>query len=67
MEPHTCCSVCSEVYVDVYIMMIGYYYGDLELNPFPADPGQKEKFNLIFFIFTLLCGASKGFMKALTF
>ena len=33
-------------------------------NPSRFDPGQQEKFNLNF-IFKLLCGASKGFMKAL--
>ena len=31
-------------------------------TPSRLDPGRKEKTNLT--IFTLLCGASKGFMKA---
>ena len=34
------------------------------MNPSRFDPEQREQINL-FFIFTLLCGASKGFMKAL--
>ena len=33
------------------------------INPSRPDPGRREKINLIF-LFTLLCGASKGFMKA---
>ena len=33
-------------------------------NPFPSVPGKREKLSESF-IFTLLCGASKGFMKAL--
>ena len=33
-------------------------------NPFRSDPGQREKLTESF-IFTLLFGASKGFMKAL--
>ena len=34
-------------------------------NPSRSGPGQREKINLKFFIFVLLCGASNGFMKAL--
>ena len=33
--------------------------------PFHPNPGQRKKQYLKIFIFTLLCGASKGFMKAL--
>ena len=34
------------------------------INPSHRDPGQRKKFIWIF-IFTLLCGTAKGFMKAL--
>ena len=34
------------------------------INPSRPDPGRREKINLIF-LFTLLSGASKGFMKTL--
>ena len=37
---------------------------DFRINPSRFDPGQREQINL-FFIFTLLCGASRGFMEAL--
>ena len=34
------------------------------INPYCPDPGQREKIDLIYkFIITILCGASKGFMK----
>ena len=33
------------------------------INPSRPNPGRREKISEIF-IFTLLCGASKGFMKA---
>ena len=33
----------------------------MHFNPFRPNPGQREKINLIF---TILCGASKGFMEA---
>ena len=33
------------------------------INPSCPGPGQREKINLNFY-FTLLCGASQGFMKA---
>ena len=39
------------------------YSPNLSFNPAHPYPGQKEKINLNF-NFTLLCGASKGFMKA---
>ena len=34
-------------------------------NPSRPDPGRREKINRNFY-FSLPCGASKGFMKALT-
>ena len=34
------------------------------VNPSRVNSGQREKFDLKIFIFTLLCGASKGFLKA---
>ena len=33
----------------------------MHFNPFRPNPGQREKINLIF---TIFCGASKGFMEA---
>ena len=35
-----------------------------EIKPSRPNPGQREK-NTLIFIFKFLCGASKGFMKAL--
>ena len=37
---------------------------DGQFNPSRPNPGRREKIKLNF-IFTLLCGTSKGFMKAL--
>ena len=37
---------------------------EIWINPSRRDLGRREKINLIF-IFTLLCGASKGFIKVL--
>ena len=37
---------------------------DGQFNPSHPNPGRREKIKLNF-IFTLLCGTSKGFMKAL--
>ena len=36
---------------------------EIQINPFRPDSGRKEKIQI--FILILLCGASKGFMKAL--
>ena len=36
-----------------------------KFNPSRPNPGQREKKLTQIFIFTLLCGASKDFMKAL--
>ena len=51
-----------------YILLVLTVTGDTEksknFNPYRPDPGRGEKINLNF-IFTLLCGASKGFMKTL--
>ena len=40
-----------------------YFGGNLVFYPSRPDSEQREKINLNFF-FTLLCGASKRFMKA---
>ena len=37
-----------------------------KVNPFRPNPRRRDKTNLNF-IFTLLCGASKGFMKGKAF
>ena len=37
----------------------------MNINPSCPSPEEKEKNNLKIFIFTLYCGASAGFMKAL--
>ena len=43
---------------------ISYFEFIFVIDPFGLDDGKGEKINLNF-IFTLLCGASKGFIKAL--
>ena len=35
------------------------------INPSHPDPGRREKKKPLIFIFTLLCGVSKGLMKTL--
>ena len=46
-----------------YYYKKGYSEPCQTFNPPCPDPGRREKINLLF-IFTLLCGVSKGFMKA---
>ena len=48
----------SSVYVVVFEQLIYF-------NPSRPNPGQREKKLSQIFIFTLFCGASKGFMKDL--
>ena len=43
--------------------MVRFYFKYI-FNPSHSDPGRRVK-NNVNFIFTLLCGASKGLMKAL--
>ena len=38
---------------------------NFQINPSRLDPRQRKKNNLKNFVFTLFCGASKGFIKAL--
>ena len=45
-------------------MYINCVPGDVLFNCSCPNPGRREKIKVNFF-FTLLCGASKGFMKAL--
>ena len=50
-------------FIDSILVSLWSRLNEVKVNPSRSNPGRREKNQI--FIFTLLCGAGKGFMKAL--
>ena len=57
---------CSKLAIKYKIKSVNVMLNFGKVNPFRPNPRRRGKTNLNF-IFTLLCGASKGFMKGKAF